>query len=216
MASSESILIYGAASFDRGGKIRWLLTEMGLKYESRWLNPRKGEQESPAFLKLNPMGRIPVAEIDGKIMFESGAICTYLADLHLDKGMAPALTAPERADYLKWMYFASATVDAIHGKNDLLEEIPSSEARTAQMKELQDDLRGALEALDQTLSKSEFLVGNRFSTADICVSYQLFWLRLGPELKPVMDQFPRVEAYIDRMVTRPAAVSSKVVAFHQE
>src|SRR5439155_20439288 len=138
-------------------------------------------------------------------MFESGAICAYLADLHLDKGMAPALTSPERADYQKWMYFASATVDAIQGQYMIIEDIPAGELRAAKEKALQDDLRGVLEALDQVLSKNSFLVGNRFSTADICVSYQLFWLRLGPELKIVMDEFPRVEAYIDRMVNRPAA-----------
>ena len=78
---------------------------------------------------------------------------------------------------------------------------------------MQEDLRGSLEALDRVLSENAFLVGNHFGAADICVSYQLFWLRLWPELKSVMDMFPRVQAYIDRMVTRPAAVHAKVVAY---
>lgn len=211
--NTAPIRLYGFATFDRSAKVRWLLTEMGIAFEDRWLDNEKKEQESPAFLKLNPMGRIPVAEIGEQVMFESGAICAYLADLHLDKGMAPALTAPERADYQKWMYFASATVDAIQSRIMIIEDIPPGEVQKAKEKALQEELRDALAALDQALSKSSFLVGNRFSAADICVSYQLFWLRLWPELKTVMDSYPRVEAYLDRMVARPVAQSAKVFAY---
>lgn len=207
------IRLYGNAPFDRGGKVRWLLTEMGLKFEDHWLDRDKNEHEGSAFLKLNPTGRVPVAAIGEQVMFESGAICAYLADLHLDKGMAPALNAPERADYQKWMYFASAAIDTIHRQFALIEDSPPGTGLESKVKVLQEDLQGTLEALDQVLSKNSFLVGNRFGTADICVSYQLFWLRLAPELKSVMDNFPRVDAYIDRMVTRPAAKSSKVVAY---
>lgn len=210
---NDLIRLHSLAPFDRGGKVRWLLTEMGLKFEDRWLDRDKKEQESPAFLKLNPMGRVPVAEIGDQVMFESGAICAYLADLHLDKGMAPALSAPERADYQKWMYFASATVDTIQSRIMIIEDIPPGEVQTAKEKALQEELRDSLEALDQVLSKNSFLVGNHFGAADICVSYQLFWLRLWPELKSVMDAFPRIDAYIDRMVTRPAAESTKAVAY---
>lgn len=213
MNTKNPIRLHALATFDRSAKARWLLTEMGVKFEDHWLDRDKKEHESPAFLKLNPMGRVPVAEIGDQVMFESGAICAYLADLYLDKGMAPAPSAPERVDYQKWMYFASATIDAIQGKIMIIEDIPPGEVQTSKEKALQEELHDSLAALDQVLSKSSFLVGNRFSAADICVSYQLFWLRLWPELNSVMDQFPRVGAYIDRMVTRPAAESMKVVAY---
>ena len=123
--------------------------------------------------------------------------------------MAPALNSPERGDYQKWMYFASATVDAIQGRIMIIEDIPVGAVQSEKEKTLQDELRDGLEALDQTLAKSSFLVGNRFGTADICVSYHLYWLRFWPELKSVMDAFPRVEAYIDRMFARPAVDTSK-------
>ncbi len=210
---NDLIRLYGLVPYDRGGKARWLLTEMGVKFEDRWLDRDSKENEGPAFLKLNPMGRVPVAEVGDQVLFESGAICAYLADLHLDKGMAPAFSAPERADYMKWMYFASSTVDSIQSRIMVIEDIPPGEVHAAKEKALQDELRDGLEALDQVLSKDSFLVGNRFGAADICVSYHLFWLRLWPELNSVVDAFPRVGAYIDRMVTRPAAVSTKVVAY---
>ncbi len=107
------------------------------------------------------------------------------------------------------MYFASATIDTIQWRYEMIEDIPTNAAIGERVKALQHDLRGALEALDQTLSHNSFLVGNRFGTADICVSYQLHWLKFGPELKSVMEAFPRVEAYIDRMFARPAADTAK-------
>ena len=77
------VRLYGFAPFDRGAKVRWLLNEMGVKYEDRWMDPEKNEGKSPSFLKLNPMGRVPVAEIGDVVLFESGAICAYLSDLYL-------------------------------------------------------------------------------------------------------------------------------------
>jgi glutathione S-transferase len=207
---NDLIRLHCLTSYDRGAKARWLLTEMGLKFEDRWIDRDKNEQESPAFLKLNPMGRVPVAEVGDQVLFESGAICAYLADLHLDKGMAPALSAPERADYQKWMYFASTTIDSIQSRVMIIEDIPPGDVQKTKEKNLQDELRDSLEALDQTLSKNSFLVNNRFSAADICVSYHLFWITLWPELKSVMDAFPRVGEYIERMAARPAAQSMKV------
>src|SRR3954452_7513484 len=118
---NRPIRLYGAASFDRGGKVRWLL-------------------------QLNPMGRVPVAEIGDQVMFESGAICAYLADLYLDKGMAPALTAPERTEYQKWMYFASATVDSIQSRIMIIEDIPPGDVQRSKEKALQGELRDSLEA----------------------------------------------------------------------
>ncbi len=209
--TTKNILIrlHGNAPFDRGAKVRWLLNEMGVKYEDRWLDVENKESKSPAYLKLNPLGRVPVAEIGGKALFESGAICAYLSDLYLDKGMAPALDAPERADYQKWMYFASATIDSLQWRIEDIEDMPSGAFRSEKEKALQEELRDILKALDETLVKSPFLVGNRFSTADICVSYQLYWHRFWPEGKSVMETFPRVEAYIDRMFARPAANTAK-------
>jgi glutathione S-transferase len=210
MTTKTSLIrLHGLVSYDRSAKARWLLNEMGVAYEDRWLDREKKENESPAFLKLNPMGRVPVAEVGDESLFESSAICAYLSDLYLEKGMAPALSSPDRAAYQMWMYFAAATVDAFQTRIMVIEDIPPGEVQRTKEKALQEELRDALEALDQTLAKSSFLVGNRFSTADICVSYHLYWLLLWPELKSVMDPFPRVGAYIERMIQRPAANSGE-------
>jgi glutathione S-transferase len=209
MNDKNLIRLYGNATFDRGGKARWLLNEMKVNYEDRWLDKEKNEIESAEYLKLNPMGRVPAAEINGHLMFESGAICAYLADLYLEKSLAPKLDAPERADYQKWMYFASAMIDSLQWRLELIDDLPPSAALAVKQKELLEDLRDILKTLDQSLAKTDFLVGNRFSAADICVSYQLYWHRFWPESKALIETFPRVDSYIDRMLTRPAAKTAE-------
>jgi glutathione S-transferase len=212
--TDPKIRIHSLAAFDRGAKARWLLTEMGVPYETRLLDRAKKENESPEYLRLNPMGRVPAVEIDDLVFFESGAICAYLADLYLDRGMAPKLATPERAKYEQWMYFAHCTVDPMQTRIMVIEDIPPGEVQKTKEAALQSDLGDACEAIDQALSKGQYLLGGRFSTADICISYHLYFLRLWPELGQVVAKFPRVTAYLDRMTKMPSAVKADVFSYN--
>lgn len=207
------IRIHSFVAYDRGAKARWLLTEMGMDFQNRWINREKKENESPEFLRLNPMGRAPVAEIGDQAIFESAAICAYLADLHLEKGFAPALSSPERASYQQWMYFAASTIDPVATRIMIIEDISAGEVRTQKESALLEDLRDAMIALDHTLSKNSYLVGNRFSAADICVGYHLYFCQLWPELDAVVQEFPNVVSYVKRLTERPAAIEAKVFTF---
>ncbi len=212
-SAASFIRIHGAFPFDRGAKARWLLTEMGVSYEDRWLDVQKGDHEEAEYMNIHPMGRIPAAQIGDLTMFESGAICAYLADQHLDKGMAPALSSPERAKYQQWMYFAVSTLDPIQSKIQIIEDIPAGEVRTTKESALFEELHDAIGALDQTLSKSSFLVGNHFTAADICVSYQLYWLSAWPELDVIIRKSPNVVSYMDRMKKMPSALKANVFSY---
>lgn len=207
------IRLHSIVPYDRGAKVRWLLTELGLEFETRWLNREEKEFEKPDFLRLNPMGRVPVLEMGDQVVFESGAICAYLADLYLEKGMAPQLDSADRTEYQKWMYFASSTVDTFQSRIMIIEDIPAGNIQEEKQKVLQDDLRDAMTALDQALEKKSYLVANRFSAADICVSYHLTWLRLWPELDSVMQDFPRVLNYVDRLKNTPSALKAEVFSY---
>jgi glutathione S-transferase len=213
MPQSNLIRLYSLTPYDRAAKARWMLTELGLAFEDRRLNRQAKEHESPEFLRLNPMGRVPVLEHGDSVIFESGAICAYLGDLHLDKGLAPALASPQRAQYQQWMYFASATLDTIQTRIMVIEDIPAGEVRTQKEAALVSDLRDAMSALDQTLAHQSYLVANRFSAADVCVSYQLYWLTLWPELNVVIDEFPKVVAYLERMKNSPSALKADVFSY---
>lgn len=210
---NEMIRIHGAFPFDRAAKTRWLLTEMNVAYEDRWLDVEKKDHEKPEYMRLHPMGRIPAAEIGDVDLFESSAICAYLADLHLDKGMAPALNSPDRAKYQQWMYFAAATLDPIQTRIMTVEDIPAGEVRTAKESALIEELRDAVKALDRTLSRNSFLVANRFSAADVCVSYHLYGIAMWPELDAVIKESPSVAAFMERMKKMPSALKAKVFSY---
>lgn len=211
--SNELIRIHGAFPYDRGAKSRWLLTEMGVPFESCWLDIEKGEFESPEYLKLHPMGRVPALQIGDVSMFESGAMCSYLADRFSEKGFAPKGATAERAIYEQWMYFAHTTIDPIQSKIMIIEDMAPGEARATKETRLFEELRDAMHALNLTLSKNSYLVANQFSAADICLSYHLYWLQLWPELNVIIKDFPKVVSYLDRMKNRPAAVQLKVFSF---
>ena len=211
--SNPLIRLHGFVSFDRSAKVRWLLTELKLPFENRWLNPEKKENESPEFLKLNPSGRIPVLEIGDTAIHESGAICAYLGDQYLDQGFAPALSSPDRAKYQQWMYFAASTLEPLQTRIMIIEDIPAGDFHDEKEASLVADLSGALAALDQGLSKNSFLIADKFSIADICVSYHLYWLTLWPELNVAFEKYPRVSSYLDRLRKMPTAVQAKAFSY---
>ncbi len=207
------ITIYGIEPYDRSAKARWLLTEMGVPFENRWLDRKKNERESPEYLKINPMGTVPLLQVGEQYLFESGAICAYLADHFPEKDMAPAVSSPKRASYQQWMYFASVTLDTAQVRIMVIEDIPAGEVQKKKETQLQADLQDACEALDRTLSHSSYLVGNKFTAADICISYHLYWCKLWPELNGVISRFHHVEAYLERMKNRPAALKAQVFSY---
>jgi glutathione S-transferase len=214
-AAAPHLVLYGLRPFDRSAKARWLLLEMGVPFENHWMNHEKKEHESEAFLKINPMGRVPALEVNGQAIFESGAICAYLADLFLEKGLAPALLSPARMDYQKWMYFAVATLDVFQTRIMIIEDMPAGEVQKEKETALRTELRDAMHTLDLTLNKNSFLVANRFGAADIAVSYPLFFCQLWPELKSVMIEFPNVMTYLERLEKMPSAIQSEVFSFRE-
>ncbi|WP_058281103.1 glutathione S-transferase family protein [Ruegeria denitrificans] len=90
--------------------IRLALEEMGLPFETVLVNRRQNEQDSAAYRALNPNGLIPVLDTPQGPIFETAAILLWLADTH--KQLAPAPDSPDRAAFLKWLFFASNTLHA--------------------------------------------------------------------------------------------------------
>ncbi len=88
--------------------IRLALEEIGTSYSTKLVDRRKNEQRSGSYRALNPSGLIPVLETEDGPIFETAAILLWLIDKH--KALGPAPDAPERADFLKWLFFLSNTV----------------------------------------------------------------------------------------------------------
>ena len=106
-----SKLVLYHANPSRSSTIRWMLEEIGVPYEVRRLNLREGDGQKPAFLAINPMGKVPVIEHGGAVISEVAAIATYLADAFPEAKLAPPIGDPRRGPYLKWMFFGPSCLE---------------------------------------------------------------------------------------------------------
>src|SRR5438874_13750739 len=95
----------------RAGRVRWMLEELAVPYEISRLDPALRQQKDPAYLALNPNGTVPTLTDGDVTMYESAAICMYLADKFPDAGLAPPLGSRDRALYYQWIVYAMVTVE---------------------------------------------------------------------------------------------------------
>jgi glutathione S-transferase len=177
----------------------WTLEELGLDYRLH-LMPFPPRMADPAFLEVNPLGTVPYL-IDGDVrLTESVAICHYLAERH--GGLAPAVEDPDRAAWLNWMYHADATLTFPLTLVLRYGRFEPKERRQPQI--VEDYTRwflARLKLVNARLEGAEWLVGDRFSAADIAVGYAL---HLGRVVGVAGHYKPQTAAYLDRLSARAA------------
>lgn len=184
--------------FSRATRPRWLIEEAAIPCEIVPVDMAAGEHRSEAYRRIHPHGKVPVL-VDGDTpIFESAAITLYLADKV--EGFAPPVGTVERGLYYQWAFWAMATLEPgviLFGSQARKAEADKDQAvlaeGTAKYQECMRVLTGALE-------DREWLVGNRFSAADILVISIAAW---AGAMK-MNEGFPAVEAYVARGKARPA------------
>jgi glutathione S-transferase len=193
------IKLYGIST-SRAGRCVWALEEIGLAYEQVPIHFNDGGARTPEYLAINPNARIPTLVDGDLVLYESMAINHYLAKRY-DGGLQPG-SDEGAAKALMWSFWANNEIENLLRpllRNRLfLEEADRSrgEGDLAE-RELQKPLR----ILDDALSGQDYLVGNRFSVADINVSHGMFWIPLaGIDLGP----YPCVDAWLRLLADRPA------------
>lgn len=192
-------IVLSYASNSRAGRVRWLLEELGVPYELQRVTLYAPEMATPEYRALHPLGKVPALSIDGKTMIESGAMLVYLADRFADRGLAPAIDAPERAAYLQWIFFTAAQLepplDHIYQHED-----PAAKAAGAA------EFHAAARVVASAFADGrDFLLGDRFSAADVSVGSVLGWARiLG-----LLAEHPTLVEYGRRVGGRPAARTSR-------
>jgi glutathione S-transferase len=176
-------------------RIRWALEEVGQPYDVRLLSFEAMKQ--PAHLARHPFGQIPTYEEGGLVLFESGAILLHLGEAH--PGLLPADPAA-RARAISWMFAALNTMElpVVEFTMALVFERdkPWFEARQPM---LEARVRTRLAQLSDRLGDGEWLDGD-FSASDLLMISVL--LRLASS--GIVDDHPRVAAYVARGVARPA------------
>ena len=172
-----------------------LLEELGLEYETEWINIGKGQQHEPAYLAVNPNGKIPALKDGDLTVFESGAILIHLAEKH---GKFLAKSGQARLDALEWLFFQVGGVGPMFGQlghfKSAKEQIPYAIDRYTKETER---LYGVM---DKRLSQTEYLAGD-YSIADMATyGWANGYTRLGIDLTP----FPHVKTWLDKVGARPA------------
>jgi glutathione S-transferase len=179
-----------------------MLREIGCPFELRLVDRNNDAQNSAVYLKLNPMGKIPVLVDDGEAIFETGAIGLYLADKFPEAGLAPPPGSPDRGGYYKWMVFMACVPQAEYRAWFYPHEFVDEPALAPHAKSSANDrLMGIFERLAAQLGEGPWLLGERFSAADL---YLLVMTRWGSTLPRPVRTFPEIAAHAERVLARPA------------
>lgn len=185
----------------RSIRVRWALQELGIDFESVTVNLMTGEHRRPEFLKLNPAGKIPLL-VDGDVVLtESVAIVLYLAEKYGDHQLLPA-SLEERAQVTRWLLFVATELEQPLwriARHTFL--YPEHLRLPADIPLAREDFSDMVALFDTHMNEREFVVGDRFTAADIVGAYTLDWANeVG-----LLDRFPRLCEYMERMYCRPAA-----------
>lgn len=169
-----SITLYEFAP-TRSRRARWTLLELGLPFESVAGQEVLGSAEVRA---VSPQGKVPALLDDGRPLFESAAICTWLADSQPEKGLVAPSGTWDRALHDQWTAFCLAELEAhlsSTGRNTFL--YPEQRRVAAIVEQNAEEGRRSLEVLDRHLAGTPYLVGGRFQVTDIIVGFAVNWAR---------------------------------------
>ena len=195
MSTDRKIVFYHSPQSRSAGTL-FLLEELGADYELRVLDLQKGEQRQGDYLGVNPMGKVPAIVHKGSLVTEQGAVYTYLADLYPEAGITPAIGDPLRGPYLRWLFFYGSSYEpALIDRSMKREPAPPSTSPYGTYDTM-------LQTLWNQLGDGPYLLGERFTAADVLWGMALRWTTMFK----LVPETPASMAYIERVTSRPAAL----------
>ena len=185
----------------RSNRVQWALEETGAPYEFYHLDFAAGESKSPAFLALNPGGKIPVLQDGELVLTESGAICSYLGDKYPEAGLIPAAGSEARAKHDQWMFYVQSELEQpMWTKAKHKFAIPKKYRVDGLGPTVEWEFQKAVEVLSQGIGEQNCILGDQFTMADIMICHTLGWARIA---NFDIEQ-ENVVAYMERQLARPA------------
>lgn len=205
---ADELVLY-TNPMSRGRIARWMLEEIGVPYRTETLDYGT-TMKAPAYLAINPMGKVPAIRHGKTVVTECAAICAYLADAFPKAGLA--LPPAERGDYYRWLFFAAGPLEAAVTNRTLKFEPPIDKQRTVGY----GNFAAVMDTLEKAVSGRAYIAGNRFSAADLYVgshigyglqfgsiekrpSFAEYWSRVSDR-----DAYRRAKALDDAAVPKPA------------
>lgn len=178
----------------RSTRALWLLEEAGVEYERVLIDIRDpSKSRDPDFEKASPMGKVPALADGEAMMADSAAIAIYVADKYPAAGLAPTIDDPSRAQYLYWMLFTPGVIEPAMSEK-------FSGATPNKPQNGWGDFDSMIEVLEKGISGGDWLLGAKFSAADVMVGSSANFMKMF-NLLPANKS---IDAYIERCLARPA------------
>jgi glutathione S-transferase len=171
-----------------------LMEQLGMPYDLHVMDMKAGENRQPAYLAINPMGKVPAVQDGEALITEQGAVFLYLADRFPEAGLAPAIGDPLRGPYLRWLVFYGSSFEPAVVDHALKRE-PAAPSMCPY-----GDYDTVIETLRAALAKGPWILGERFSAADVLWGVALSWTMMFG----IVAKLPEFTAYADRVNARPA------------
>jgi glutathione S-transferase len=195
------LTLYTAAQ-TRGSRPQWVLEELGIPYELVQLDQATTEEKRRRHRELHPLLRVPALEHGNLRLFESAALCLYIADLDPEHRLLPEVGTGERAEVTKWLFFMMTELEA---PLDVLAfhvaDLPEEQRVSAIVPWARARFHGAAEVVERELARSPFLAGDRLSVADIVLACMMSWATR----RELLGAYPHIRGHKEKMLARPAA-----------
>jgi glutathione S-transferase len=196
---ADELILY-TNPMSRGRIARWMLEEVGQPYKTEVLD-YASTMKAPAYLAINPMGKVPALRHGDAVLTETAAICAYLADAFPQAGLAPPPSHLLRAPYYRWLFFAAGPIEAASSNKALGVVVPPERERMMGY----GNFALALKTLEDAVSRGHYLAGDNFTAADLYVGSQIgFGMMFG-----MIEKRPAFEQYWQRLSNRPACLRAR-------
>jgi glutathione S-transferase len=184
--------------YSRAANVVWMLEELGVDYELRWVDIMSGAHKAAEIVALNPMGKLPILADGDQIVTEVAAIGLYLADRYGLGTLAPNVDDPKRGTYLRWALFAPSVIEpGAMAKMNGWNAKPSQAGWGTH--------EAMIASIESAIAGRDYLLGDKFSMADVIFGGTVrFMLRFK-----MLESTPTIAAYADRLGTRPALLRSE-------
>lgn len=191
-----SELVLFSNSMSRGNTVDLLLKILDVPYKRIELG-YGADMHTEEYLAINPMAKVP-ALVDGDVIVtETAAICAYLADKFIEKGLAPALHDPKRADYYRWFFFTAGPIESAFTIHDLGIQLNEEQQKSSGF----GSVERTMACLEVGLNNAKpFICGEQFTAVDVYVgAFVMFLVRYN-----IMEKTPAMQKYLDSLATIPA------------
>ncbi len=196
---ADELVLY-TNPMSRGRVARWMLEEVGQPYKTEVLD-YASTMKAPAYVAINPMGKVPALRHGDAVVTETAAICAYLADTFPESRLAPPAVHKLRAPYYRWLFFTAGPVEAAVTNKALGFVVPPDRERMMGY----GNLAQTLNTLEAAVSRGDYLVGDGFTAADLYVGSHIgFGMMFG-----TLEKRPAFEQYWQRISSRPACRRAK-------